>query len=261
MTFKCRSYNTVVLVFYFAVAIVTVNSFHSPTFHITASCAKATFMTLPKHSSYTALYDTTASLDDDNKNTEDKNDENAGADEITIFLQTSYPLFYSLLVRSNEEIISYLRVNDGAGCTFFAPSDDVFTALEQQKLLQLKDDRNGESTAKMAGYHFVPTEALTDAQLRTEDWTVPKKSLGEGQKRPLTIGGVLTLSGELRVGRSKSGGFLGFGAREDGSIVVGTDAKITKSSSIGNCVVHEVDQLVSPQLLWRYFDQLRIPGF
>merc|ERR1711935_381416 len=113
----------------------------------------------------------------------------------------------------------------------------------------------------MAGYHFVPTEALTDVQLQTEDWTVQPKAAGE--PRPLTIGGVLTLSGELRVGRSKSGGYLFglIGAKEDGGIVVGNDAKIVKSTSVngGKCIVHEVDCLVSPELLWRYFDQLRIP--
>jgi len=197
----------------------------------------------------TALRDAAESADGDSR-----------VNDVTSFLKSDYPAFFSLLVRQNKEIVSSLRASS-EGYTFFAPSNAVFEALGEKKLQQLKDDRNSESIEKMAGYHFVPTEALTDAQLRTEDWTVPKSALVDGVPRPLNIGGILTLSGELRVGRSKSGGFLGFGAKEDGGIVVGTEAKITKSHNVGNCIVHEVDKMVSPELLWRYFDQLRLPGF
>lgn len=79
----------------------------------------------------------------------------------------------------------------------------------------------------------------------------------------LSIGGVLTLGGELRVGRSKSGGFLGWGAKEDGGVVIGNnEAKVVKSTNVGEKgVVHEMDGFVAPDLIWRYFDQLRIPGF
>jgi len=78
----------------------------------------------------------------------------------------------------------------------------------------------------------------------------------------LSIGGVLTLGGELRVGRSKSGGFMGWYAKEDGGVVIGNnEARVVKSTSVANCVIHEVDGFVAPDLIWRYFDQLRIPGF
>jgi hypothetical protein len=63
------------------------------------------------------------------------------------------------------------------------------------------------------------------------------------------------------VGRSKSGGFWGYGAKEDGDIVIGPEAKIVQSFNVESCVVHEMDALVSPLALWRYCDQLRIPGF
>ena len=75
------------------------------------------------------------------------------------------------------------------------------------------------------------------------------------------IAGLKSLSGEVPVGRSKSGGFLGFGATEDGDIVVGPSAKIVQSFEVEGSFVHEVDALVSPLILWRYCDQLRIPGF
>lgn len=71
----------------------------------------------------------------------------------------------------------------------------------------------------------------------------------------------MTLGGEVPVGRSKSGGFLGWGAKEDGGVVVGPEAKIIQSFKVEDCIVHEMDALVSPEILWRYCDQLRIPGF
>ena len=69
------------------------------------------------------------------------------------------------------------------------------------------------------------------------------------------------MSGEVPVGRSKSGGVLGFGAKEDGDIVIGPEAKIVQSFEVEECLVHDMDSLVSPEVLWRYCDQLRIPGF
>lgn len=74
------------------------------------------------------------------------------------------------------------------------------------------------------------------------------------------IAAIVTLGGEVPVGRSKSGGFLGFGAKEDGDIVIGPEAKIVQSFQVEESIVHEVDSLVSPVVLWRYADQLRLPG-
>jgi len=106
--------------------------------------------------------------------------------------------------------------------------------------------------------HVIANGKVTQERLKREDWTVPKVD----GVAALSIGGVLTLGGELRVGRSKSGGFLGFGAKEDGNVVIGNNsALIIKSTKIGNGVIHEVDNFVAPDLIWRYYDQLRIPGF
>jgi len=53
--------------------------------------------------------------------------------------------------------------------------------------------------------------------------------------------------------RSKSGGFLGFGAKEDGGVVIGNnEARVVMSTNVGsNGVVHEVDSFVAPDLIWR----------
>jgi len=44
-------------------------------------------------------------------------------------------------------------------------------------------------------------------------------------------------------------------------IVVGPEGTIKRSIKVGNAIIHETDGLVSPYVLWRYCDQLRIPGF
>ena len=43
-----------------------------------------------------------------------------------------------------------------------------------------------------------------------------------------------------------------------GDIVIGPEAKIVQSFNVEGSFVHEVSDLISPSLLWRYCDQLRI---
>jgi len=132
-------------------------------------------------------------------------------------------------------------------------------AVDEQRKVQISDPRNDEVTEKLASYHVIPNGKVTWERLKREDWTKPKSPDGLAA---LSIGGVLTSGGELRVGRSKSGGFMGWGGKEDGGVVIGNnEAKVVKSTAVANGVVHEVDGFVAPDLIWRYFDQLRIPGF
>jgi hypothetical protein len=76
-------------------------------------------------------------------------------------------------------------------------------------------------------------------------------------------GGVITLGGEVPCERSRSGGMFGVGGKEDGRVVL-NGAKVVKTTEfiedekVG--IVHECDGLISPNILWRYADQLRIPG-
>lgn len=178
--------------------------------------------------------------------------------DLEIFVSEEYPMFYSLL-SLNEGLWKKLADSE-KGCTLFAPSDAVFQRLGEKKLLQLKDNRNLETAQKMGLYHVIESEAVTAARLRTEDWTRPAPS--DGGPRPITVQALVTMGGEVPVGRSKSGGvFLGIGAKEDGDIVIGPDARIVKSYKVGGSIVHEIDNMISPLILWRYFDQLRIPGF
>ncbi|KAL7518702.1 hypothetical protein ACHAWX_003512 [Stephanocyclus meneghinianus] len=180
-------------------------------------------------------------------------------ESIESYLQQNYPLFESLLSKI-PNIYNTLRESDAAnGYTLFVPSDVVMESIDSKRKLQIADPRNAEATEKLASYHVVPNGKVTQERLKREDWTVPKID----GVAALSIGGLLTLGGELRVGRSKSGGIFGFGAKEDGGVVIGNnEAKVVRSVNVGvKGVVHEVDAFVAPELIWRYFDILRIPGF
>jgi uncharacterized surface protein with fasciclin (FAS1) repeats len=174
------------------------------------------------------------------------------------FLTKKFPEFFFLL-KNSPEVLNVIR-SDAKGVTFFAPSSKAFENLGFDKLRQLEDERNLETAQKMGAYHVIQNEAVRAERLRTEDWT---KGRPKGGKPAFTVEGIETMGGVVPIGRSKSGGFFGFGATEDGDAVVGPNARIVQSYLIGgnSCIVHEMDGLISPKLLWRYCDQLRIPGF
>ena len=155
------------------------------------------------------------------------------------FLAQNYPAFFSV-VSKNEEVMKLLRENPESGYTIFAFNFKAFEALGEKRRMQLSDDRNLETTQKIGAYHVVGIEAVSAEKL-------------------FSSGGIVTLGGVVDVGRSVSGGFLGVGGKEDGGITI-NGAKVVESFTISrSCIVHEVDSLLSPQLLWRYLDQLRIP--
>lgn len=110
-------------------------------------------------------------------------------------------------------------------------------------------------------YHLIIGETLSATEIQTEDWTKGRPK--DGSKPNTLFAAIVTQSGEVPVGRNKSGGgFLGIGGgKEDGDIVIGPEAKVVQSFKVENCLVHEMDSLISPVQLWRYADQLRIPGF
>lgn len=186
-------------------------------------------------------------------------------------LRENYPEYHKLLSK-NEKLLQELEGDNKNGFTLFAPSSAAFQALGEKKLAQLEDPRNLETAQKMGLCHVIPAETLSFTDLNREDWTVPKTPEG---LPALKYGALLTLGGEVPIGRTKmksDGNFfqnlIGGGEvelDENGkpktNIIVGPEGKIVRSLKIGNAVIHEVDSLVSPIILWRYCDQLRIPGF
>ena len=184
------------------------------------------------------------------------------------FLSTRFPEFWFLL-QQNEAVLAVVRADVAQrpdGITLFAPNAQAFSALGPKRLSQLEDERNLETAAKMAAFHVIDTQAVTNVQLFTEDWT--KGRPRDGQKPDLTIEGISTLGGTVPVGRSaQDTGLFGTGwfAQKGGdATVVGTNnARVVQSftSTKGKWIVHEMTDLISPELLWRYCDQLRIPGF
>jgi uncharacterized surface protein with fasciclin (FAS1) repeats len=173
------------------------------------------------------------------------------------FLEIKYPSFYKLLVRDNDEFLKALQASQAH--TVFVPNEAAIESLGAKKLQQLLDPRNEEIRDKMGQYHLLVGEAVSATTLRTEDWSKGRPK--DGSKPNTLIAAIVTQGGEVPVGRSKSGGFLGFGAKEDGDIVIGPSGQIVQSFQVENCLVHEVDALISPLALWRFMDQLRIPGF
>lgn len=187
-------------------------------------------------------------------------------------LRDNYPEFHSLLSK-NENIFSQLDNDFGEnGYTIFAPNSEAFDNLSQKQRQQLDDPRNLETAQKMGLYHIVQDEAISLTQLNREDWTVPKTPEG---LPALKIGALRSMGGEVPVGRFKKktdGGFFRSLVNKektvrdkDGKaiteIVVGPEGTVLRSVKVGNALIHEVDGLVSPTLLWRYCDQLRMPGF
>jgi len=170
--------------------------------------------------------------------------------KLDAFLKKKYPDFYNLV---NDDMVKAIKQGP---VTVFVPNAAAFENLGQKKMSQIDDPRNLEIRERMGSYHMIPEESINAMKLRTEDWSKGKPK--DGSPPNTMIAGINTLSGEVPVGRSKSGGFFGFGAKEDGDIVIGPEAKIVQSYDVDGSFVHEMSDLISPTLLWRYCDQLRI---
>jgi len=171
-----------------------------------------------------------ASLDEQNS---------AGLLTVRNYLKTNYGGMNKVF-ELNDSIWKTLGSSGGlGGFTIFVPKNEALVALGEVKQRQLLDPRNLETSQKVGAYHVI-AETVTATEL-------------------FNAGGVVTLGGEIPIERTTTGGFFGVGGKEDGGVTIG-GAKVLRSIELGNGLVHEVDNLVSPNILWRYMDQLRIPG-
>ena len=159
------------------------------------------------------------------------------ATEVEENMKEQHAIFYYLILSKNKNVWKELSAPNAAGFTIFAPTDEAMESLGEKKLNQLVDDRNRETAEKIAEWHVVnePVGA----------WDL------------INSGGVVTMGGTIDVGKSKVGGFLGFGGEEDGGVLV-SGRKILESKQVDKVTIHAMDGLVSPGILWRYMDQLRI---
>jgi uncharacterized surface protein with fasciclin (FAS1) repeats len=168
------------------------------------------------------------------------------SDEIEQFLQTQHGLFYKYLLLNNDHVWKSIRERKN-GCTIFAPTNAAIEQLGEKKLLQLLDNRNEEAKNQMGSFHVIVNDVVTVEQLYNS-------------------GGIRTIAtGEspiVPIERAVSGGLFGIGGKEDGTVTIGSSAQIVDSVVLrsSNCIVHQTDALISPNILWRYCDQLRIPG-
>lgn len=178
----------------------------------------------------------------------------SSSNKVEAFLQKKFPSFHAMV--GEGALLRSLVNGDDKAATIFAPNDAAFDALGEKKRSQIRDPRNEEIRERMVGFHVVPEASISAMELRTEDWTKGRPK--DGSKPDTIIAAVTTQAGEVPVGREKTGGVLGWGAKATGDIIVGPEAKILQSYNVGNVTVHEMDALVSPLVLWRYCDQLRI---
>lgn len=154
------------------------------------------------------------------------------------YLTENHGIFVQSLLSKNDKVWKAIR-QEGSACTIFAPTDQAFVELGEKRRMQFMDDRNKETVEKIASYHVIG-EPVTAEEL-------------------FASSGVITMAGDIPVDRSTTGGMFGFGGKEDGGVTI-NGAKVIDTTNIGDCIIHSVDKLVSPKILWRYMDQLRIPG-
>ena len=159
------------------------------------------------------------------------------ATEVEENMKEQHAIFYNLILSKNKNVWKELSDPNAAGFTIFAPSDEAMESLDKKKLNQLVDDRNRETAEKIA------------------EWHVVKEPVGAWDL--INSGGVVTMGGTVDIGKSKVGGFFGFGGEEDGGVLV-SGRKILESKQVDKVTIHVMDGLVSPNILWRYMDQLRI---
>jgi len=152
-------------------------------------------------------------------------------------LEAEYPHFDEI-VGQNDYM--WKQLSDAKSFTIFVPNQKAYADLGAQKQEQLQDPRNLETTNKIGLFHAV-NERVSAKEL-------------------FDSGGIITMGDQVvPVGRQVTGGFFGLGGTEDGGVTVG-GCNVVQSRDMDGGIVHEVDGFISPQTLWRYMDQLRIPG-
>lgn len=156
------------------------------------------------------------------------------SDQVEQFLAERFPDFNKLL-STNEVVWKELKTAE-EGFTLFAPNSKAFS--DRSKVEKLNDPRNGELLEKIGAYHAI-AEPVTAQQI-------------------FEAGGLITLGGEVPT-FLLAAGIFGFGGNKEETVTINS-AKLIESFEFGKCIVHEVDAFVSPKILWRYADQLRIPG-
>ena len=184
--------------------------------------------------------------------------------EIEQFLQQEHSMFYALLLDKNEHVWKMIRdttTTTTGACTIFAPTNVAFQALGDTKIQQLQDNRNEEVRNKMGSYHILldtdsMAEVVTTEQLYNSGgiWTI---ATGDNPIVPVE-----------RTKRSGGNIFASLFQKEndndgDGTVTLGSNnARIINSVYLknSNTLIHQMDALISPNILWRYCDQLRIPG-
>jgi Fasciclin domain len=165
------------------------------------------------------------------------------------YVQEQHAIFWNLVLSKNDALWKALRESASSnlsnnGITLFCPTNEAMKALGEARLRQLADDRNYETVLRMGEFHAVSEPVSADVLFNSAGVV----SLARASRDQI-----------LAVERRKVGGFMGIGGTEDGTSTVG-GAQIVQTICLGPSFIHATNGLVSPSILWRYCDQLRIPG-
>jgi uncharacterized surface protein with fasciclin (FAS1) repeats len=145
--------------------------------------------------------------------------------------ESGFSKFYSLLAK--VPAICGPVAENTEKYTIFAPSAAAFAKLDKGIADKLADPRNLDVVDKIVAYHVVRGK-MTEEDIYKERELA---TMGEGES-------------SLKVTTAKTGGMFGMGGKDDGFRI--NDAKIIKSTEFPNSIVHEVDALLSPYLLYRF---------
>ena len=187
------------------------------------------------------------------------------ATELEQFLQQEHSMFYTLLLDKNEYVWKMIRDNSGqnGACTIFAPTNAALQALGDKKIQQLLDNRNEEVRNKMGSYHIVLDDdsVVTTEQLYNSGGI---RTIATGDNPVVPVERAKPSGGNIfaMFTTTKSGNSNG-NDDTDGAVIMGSNnARIVNSVYFksSNTLIHQIDALISPNILWRYCDQLRIPG-
>lgn len=136
---------------------------------------------------------------------------------------------FANLLKKVPEILE--KLDSKEPITIFAPTDESFKKLPADIIKKLGDWRNLDVVEKIVKFH-VSAGLFTEEEL---------SKLGELPNEG---------SVPLKITPATSGGFFGVGGQADGFRI--NQAKITSTEVCEHCIIHIVDDLLNPYLLYRF---------
>jgi uncharacterized surface protein with fasciclin (FAS1) repeats len=199
----------------------------------------------PRRKNVVRLYQSNNNVDDDAVKTSNL------VLSVQDYLKEHHGMFFDLVLSKNDR--AWKQLSQAPTLTIFAVTNEGMRSnVGETKCKQLADVRNDETVQRMAEYHLIADDAVSAQSLFDSGGVV-------------TIGNNVVPVERTRTGGGGAGFLFGLmgGTEEEGGVTVGGgDSRVVSTTELvdGRAIVHATDNVVSPRMLWRYCDQLRIPG-